>query len=519
LAHPDNDRDELDQLILLEETKLLEADLYSFLEDGWAALQPNRPFKRNWHIDAVCDHAQAVTEGHIQNLVINIPPRHLKSHTISIFWPAWSWIHKSYWRWLFLSYGTNLVLRDAQQTRALINSDWYQQRWADKFQLVSDQNVKSFFLNDKGGARLTASFEADPTGEGGDVIVVDDPLRISDADNVPAIEKVNEVWDGTLATRLNDPKTGARVIIMQRLHENDLTGHVLKEKGWVHLYLPTVYETHRKCIVFLPKDLDAEGRPTPEAQPFFWDPRTYEGQLLHPERYDEAEVERLRRKGDWHFNSQQQQRPMNKGGTIFKEDWWQYYDVLPSEVDFYNDSCQSWDCSFKDKNSSSYVVCTVWARHGSKIYLVYRLRKRMQFPETLKAFKTISNDLFPWVGAKYIEDKANGTAVIQTLTDLIPGMIPVTPEGGKESRAHAVSYLVQAGNVYLPNPMKFPWVKDEYIPELSAFPKGEFDDQVDSTTQALYHHFHLRPPMEIPLSEILGTGEDAPMMTDQAHVF
>ncbi len=509
---------ELSRLVEAKEKELLEDDLYSFFEDAWSVLHPNRPIKLNWHVEAVCDHLQAVSNQQIQNLVINIPPRHLKSSITSVFWPAWCWTKKPHLQWLFLAFEKDLVLRDSQQTRQLMQSSWYQQRWGNEFSFTSDQNVKSYYRNDKGGTRLTASFEADPTGEGGDVIVVDDPLAISDSANQPQIEKVNHTWDGVLATRLNDPATGCRVIIMQRLAENDLTGHVLKEGGWVHLYLPAVYEPSRKCITFLPRDLDSGGRPLEGAQPFFWDPRTQEGELLHPDRFPQKEIDRLKKKGDWNFASQQQQRPVQAGGGIFKEAWWKYYDVMPHDIDFFNDSCQSWDCSFKDTKSSSFVVCTVWARSGSNIYLVYRLRRKMEFPETLKAIRTVS-DMFPWVGAKYIEDKANGIAVIQTLKDLVSGIIPVTPEGGKEVRAHAISYLVEAGNVFLPNPIKHDWVENEYIPEFTAFPRGEHDDQVDSTTQALYHHYHLRPPNEIPIEELLRTGEDSPMMTSNPMVF
>jgi predicted phage terminase large subunit-like protein len=509
---------QLVELIQERETRLLEEDLYSFFEDGWKVLNPNREIKLNWHIEAVCDHLQAVSAGQIKNLVINIPPRHLKSSITSVFWPAWAWIKHPEIRWLFLSYGKDLVLRDSQQTRQLMQSDWYQERWGDKFGFTSDQNVKSFFLNDKGGGRLTASFEADPTGEGGDVIVVDDPLRIEDASNAAQIDKVNSTWDGVLATRLNDPTSGARVIIMQRLHENDLTGHVLKEGGWVHLYLPTKYEHKRKCVTFLTKDVDGNGRPLETAQPFFWDPRTHDGELLHPNRFPPVEVMKLEKKGVWHFSAQQQQNPTPAGGTIFKDKWWQFYDQYPRDVDLFNDSCQSWDCSFKDKKDSSYVVCTIWARYGSSIYLIYRLRKRMSFPETLKAFHSVTT-MFPWVGAKYIEDKANGVAVIQTVQDTVPGIIPVDPAGGKEVRAHAVSYLIEAGNVFLPNPATHPWVENEFIPEFTSFPKADHDDQVDSTTQALYHHFHLRPAAQISLEELLAVGEREPMMSDKPMVF
>jgi predicted phage terminase large subunit-like protein len=499
------------------ELELLENDLHYFMVESWRSIEPGRPFHDNWHLEAVCDHLQAVSEGQIRNLVINIPPRHLKSMTVQVFWPAWTWAKRPHIKWLCVAYNRNLVIRDAAKCRRLMASPWYQKRWGNKFNFSEDQNAKYHYENDQGGVRLIGSFEGGVTGEGGDILVVDDPTQLDDSENQNALEHARDMWDGTFATRLNDPATASRVIIMQRLNENDLTGHVLKEGGWTHLYLPTEFEAKRRCVTYLSKWYDEDtGVLKSDAEPFFMDPRTEEGELLDPGRFDKRTVAVLRSKGDTHYAGQQQQNPSPAGGTIFKRSWFKHYENLPPGLETYQDACISLDCSFKDTKGSDYVVMSAWARKYTDIYLLGRVRKRLDFPNTIKEFETFC-EIFPWIGAKYVEDKANGPAVISSLTSQIPGLIPVNPEGGKVVRAHAVTYLYQAGNVHHPSKDRASWIV-EWEDELARFPKGSYDDQVDSATQALFHHFHLRPPQEFTLLDLLAVGKDEPMMSDEARV-
>lgn len=505
--------------------QFLEDSLFEFTKDAWKTVEPNRPFHANWHLEAVCEHLQAVTEHQITKLVINIPPRHLKSMTVQVFWPAWAWAKIPMIKWLCVAYGRGLVIRDATKCRRVIRSDWYQNLWGHVYQLSEDQNVKYYYENDKGGARLIGSFEGGVTGEGGDVLVVDDPTQLEDAENTAALEHAIEVWDGALATRLNDPQQSARVIIMQRLNENDLTGHVLKEGGWTHLFLPAVYEPKHYCTVYLPKDVLKEeyvdGKqkitPVPGAKPFFIDPRTIEGELLDEGRFPQKEIDSLKNRGELKFAGQQQQRPASAKGNIFKRHWFRNYIVLPPNAATSLDTCISVDCSFKDLETSSYVVMTVWTRSMANIYLLYRLRKKMGLPETLKAFRDVVQK-FPNARIKYIEDKANGSSVISMMQSQISGIIAVDPKGGKESRAQAVTYLYEAGNVWHPDKDSQPWVK-EFEDELANFPRGAYNDQVDSTTQALYHHFHLRPEQTYDLMELLEVGKSEPMWQDKPRVF
>lgn len=508
------------QMIARVESDLLEGDLYEFTKAAWPQLSPHTPFVDNWHLEAVCDHLQACTEGNIQNLIINIPPRHLKSQATQVFWPAWVWAKQPQIKFLCVAYNKNLVARDARKCRNIITSPWYQDRWGHKFSLSEDQNVKYHYENTAGGVRMIGSFEGGVTGEGGDYLVVDDPTQLEDAHNVNALKHAQEVWDGTLATRVNNPVTAVRVIIMQRLNDADLTGHILaNEGGWVHLYLPAKFEPKRRTVTFFTRDLQPNSnKPKADAKPFFVDPRTYEGELLHPQRFPEAEIIKLEAKGDLHFAGQQQQRPVVAAGKIFKRSWFRHYEVLPRDLDKLNDSCLSIDCAFKDTKKSSHVVGTAWARKGANIYLLHRIRRRLDFLGTLELIQSLTQ-MFPWIGPKYVEDKANGPAAINVLRSKISGLIPVTPEGGKESRAHAITYLYQAGNVWHPDPDRYPWVK-QFEDNLAAFHGGAIDtDDADSTTQALFHHFHVRPQSDITLMDILTTGADEPMYPDQMRVF
>jgi predicted phage terminase large subunit-like protein len=410
-------------------------------------------------------------------------------------------------------------------------SDWFQQNWGHKFKFSTDQNVKSYYENTEGGCRMTGTPQAGITGEGGDRLVVDDPTKLEDADNQNALETVRDFWDDVLASRVNDPKTGVRVVIMQRLNELDLSGHLLRKEGvarhagdagWVHLYLPTEFEEVRKCRTFFfkneyryvedPETGQVEFK-VEKVEKVFEDPRVVEGELLAPNRFGPEQVEVIKlRNGPYVYAGQQQQRPMPKDGGLFDSSWWRFYTELPSEIQTQGDSCQTWDCAFKDLTTSSYVVGFVLARLGPDIYVIHRYRKRMQFPETLQAIR-MTRELFPWVGAILIEDKANGIAVIQTLQREISGIIARKSDGGKESKAAATSYLIAAGNVKLPGKLNsngdlvpaYPWV-EELIAEHDSFPRGEFKDQVDALSQGLLW-FHERPSAVVDFTSMMSGGE------------
>lgn len=448
-------------------TVLAERALSEYIKQAWPIIEPGIDYMHNWHIDAISEHLEAVTKGQIQRLVINVPPRYMKSIAVTVDWPTWTWIDNPYKRFISLSYSATLSKKHNLNRRDIIQSNWYQSQWGDKFRLKDDKNTQMNFENDKMGFMFATSIGGTLTGEGGDYIIVDDPHNPLQAQSKAERETAIEFFRTTLPTRLNDKKKGAIIVVMQRLHELDITGHVLKnEEGWEHLCLPGIAE--KRMVVRMPISLKEIIR-----EP---------GDILWPDREDKKEIERMKRSlGSYAFAGQYQQTPSPEEGNILNRSWWKYYHVLPAEP--FDEIIQSWDCSFKDKNSSDYVVGQVWGRIGARFYLLDQIRARMGVGATMQAIRNMTAK-WPQTIAKYIEDKANGTAVIELLTREISGLIPVEPEGGKIVRAHAVSYLPEAGNVYLPAPEIAPWIND-FVEEAASFPNGENDDQVDACTQAL----------------------------------
>lgn len=479
------------------EIERMEEHLTEYVRMAWRIVEPSTVYKHNWHIDAICEHLEAVLAGQIRNLLINMPPRFMKSLCVSVFWPTWTWIKWPELRWLFSAYAESLSVRDSLKCRRIIQSPWYQRNWGDIYQLTGDQNVKSRFENTRTGYRLSTSVESANTGEGGNLVICDDPHNVKEALSAAKREAALVWWDEVMSTRLNDPKTGAKVIIMQRVHEQDLSGHVLEQGGYEHLCLPMEYEPDKKVVTCIGWE----------------DPRSQPDELLWPERMGSAEVaDAKKRLGSYGYAGQMQQRPAPAEGGMFKRYWWRYWQYpgqnLPPVIvrmadgalfecpvmtlpDKFDETLQSWDMAFKKTTDTDFVVGQVWGRKVADKFLLDQDRDRMNFPATIAAVRALSAK-WPDVMAKLVEDKANGPAVIDTLTHDIPGMIPVEPMGSKEARAAAVSPQVEAGNVYLPHPVNKVWV-DDFVNEHAAFPNGANDDQVDGMSQALLR-FGARTP-------------------------
>ena len=494
-------RDEIDR-------ELATRSFREFVRQAWPVIEPLTPFMPGWHIDAIIEHLEAVTRGQIRNLLINVPPRHMKSLLASVLWPAWEWILHPERRWLYSSYAASLSIRDSVKCRTLIESPWYQRFWGDRYALTSDQNTKIRFDNNRSGYRIATSVGGTATGEGGDRIVCDDPHNVQEAES-DAIRKSTLDWfDVVMSTRVNDPRTAAKVVVMQRCHQRDLSGHLLAQGGWEHLRLPAEFE-EPKCVTLIG----------------WTDPRTLSGELLWHDRFGPNEIADLKVSlGSYAAAGQLQQRPSPAGGGIFKRHWFRFWQPrganlppvmvqlpdgtqtsipaieAPQQVD---EQIQSWDCSFKDLDTSDYVVGQVWARRGAFFLLGDQVRGRMDCPGTVRAVRELTHK-WPRTVAKLIEDKANGSAVIQMLAHEIPGLLPVNPSGGKIARAQAISPLVEAGNVYLPHPEYAPWVND-FIEECIQFPNGAHDDQVDAMTQAILR-WHMAQPQivvyRMPLVQI-----------------
>ena len=461
--------------------------LREFVRLAWPIIEPSTPFVPGWHIDAIIDHLEAVTNGQIRNLLINVPPRHMKSLLVSVLWPAWEWIQHPERRWLYSSYAAILSIRDSVKCRTLIESPWYQARWADRYALASDQNTKMRFENNRSGYRIATSVGGTVTGEGGDRIVCDDPHNVGEVESDSVRKSTIDWFDVVMSTRVNDPRTASKVVVMQRCHQRDLSGHLLEQGGWEHLRLPAEYE-EPKCVTSIG----------------WTDPRKLPGELLWPDRFGPKEITDLKISlGSYAAAGQLQQRPSPAGGGIFKRHWFRFWQppganlppivvrfpdgtqrpIIAEAIGKVEEHAQSWDCAFKDLDTSDFVVGQVWGRLGSAFLLLDQVRARMDCPTTAKAVRDLSAK-WRYCSAKLIEDKANGSAVIQMLQREIPGLLPVNPGGGKVARAAGVSPLIEAGNVYLPHPAYAPWVED-FIEECAAFPNGAHDDQVDAMTQLL----------------------------------
>lgn len=468
-----------------------------FIREAWPIVEPAEPFIHGWHIDVVCEHLEAVSAGELRRLIINVPPRTMKSLTTCVFWPAWEWLRNPASRWLFASYAENFAHRDSLKMRRLIRSEGGRddgtifQRLGYKgvlsllsdepWELTKDQDAKSRYDNTAAGMRLATGVRGQATGEGGDRIVVDDPISAKQARSEADRKFANTWWDETMSTRFNNARATA-VIVMQRLHEQDLTGHLLEKGGWHHLCLPGEYEPSHPFMYPATAKLPS-GRELPG------DRRLEEGELLEPVRLGTDRLaELLRDLASYGYAGQIQQRPAPAEGGMFKRFWWQRWETLPA----FERVIASWDMRFSDSQeaASSYVVGQVWGIHGANRFLLGQVRARLGFTESLKAVEAV--DAWTRCSAKLVEDKANGPAVINALRNKIPGLIPVPPEGGKTARAAAVEPTVEAKNVYLPETEFIPAPPgyeqtrvDEFIGEHAAFPNGAHDDQVDAMSQAL----------------------------------
>lgn len=473
-------------------------DFRKFVKQGWHVVEPKHRYIHNWHIDAICDHMVAAYDRDIKRLGIMVPPRTMKSLTVSIFGPAWQWLRDPGEQFLTASYGGDLSLEFAVKSRDLIRSAWYQARWGDRFSLKSDVNMKSKYQNNHGGQRLATSVGGIGTGEGGDIIQIDDPHNadeiLSDTKRQAAIE-----WhDGTISTRFNQPDEGVEIIIMQRLHEKDVMGHVIELDGredWQILCLPEEYEANHPFVcpreVVLPNGRKLQG-----------DVREENGQLLFPERIGPSAHERRKKRlGSFRAAGQLQQRPSAHEGAILKRQYWKFYDPKLVEslhgLPNFTSIAGSWDTSFKDKTTSDYVAGGLWGIYRGDRYLLRLINQRMTMTQTKTAmleFRAWGIEKFPGLPmTTLIEKSANGVEIIEQLQREIPGVQPWPASADKTSRAWAAEPDIESGNVFLPghaspegsgyDEARTPADVQELIEQCAKFPSGDHDDMVDMVTQ------------------------------------
>ena len=418
------------------------------------------------HLDVLDRALQDVSEGKIRRLIVTMPPRHGKSERVSKKFPAWHLGRNPDDEIILASYSIDLARDHSRIARSTLENR------QDVFGITLDpdrKSAESWGVAGHRGGVVAAGVGGPITGRGAKIAIVDDPVKNAEEANSEVIrEKIWEWYQSTLYTRLTPD--GRIIIVMTRWHEDDLVGRLLKKEReeiaegthmgerWTVINFPAIAEED-----------DILGRKP--------------GEPLWPEfGFDLDRLNKIKQDvGSYVFNALYQQRPSAQEGNILKREWWRYYEVLPPVATM----IISVDAAFKDEDDSDFVVVQVWGKNGPNCYLIDQARGRMNFPATIQTIRNMCKK-YPKAALKLIEDKANGSAIIQTLQHEISGIVAVNPEGGKVSRVNAVSPFIEAGNVYLP---RTSWIHD-FVEECAAFPNGAHDDQVDAMSQALMRFYY-----------------------------
>ncbi len=439
--------------------------LVNFIKRAWPELEPGQPYVHGRHMDALCEHLEAVTNGQIKRLLINIPPGTMKSLSTNVFWPAWEWGPRGMpsIRFIGASHEESLAIRDALKMRRLISSEWYQRLFQD-VTLVGDQSEKRNFENSSTGWRQACPVKS-MTGKRGDRVVWDDPHSVEDAHSPAALETATRVFRETLPTRLNSPKESAIIIVMQRLSTKDVSGEILdNDYGYEHLCLPMEYEGSQKVTSIGFKD---------------W--RTTDGELLFPERFPRDVVDRDKKvMGDYAVAGQFQQRPAPKSGGEFQTDMITTVDAVPHGAVMW---CRGWDLGAT--TTGDYTVGAKLGKLADGRFIVAHVKRdKLKSHERDALMKaTADNDGRGSVKQSIPQDPGQaGKSQVLAFATLLAGhsLEFSTESGDKVVRATPFASQVNAGNVVM---LKGPWNKD-FIDELQLFPNGSYDDQVDAASRA-----------------------------------
>jgi predicted phage terminase large subunit-like protein len=446
-----------------------EDSLHEFVRQAWPVLEPSTAFVDNWHLHLVCEYLEALAQGDILRLIINVPPRSGKSIFATVSFPCWLWLKNPALRMMAASYSGALSTDHSVARRTVLTSQWFRSNWPN-LRLADDANLKTAFSNTARGMMIATSVGASPTGRGGDLIIADDLLSPhqanSDLERATAARWFNE----TLFNRLDDKKQGRILVIEQRTHANDLTGSLLEQGGFTHLALGAV--AARKTTITFPRS----GRIVIRE----------EGDLLWPEREGEAQLAEARlRMGSFAFDSQYLQAPTSRGGNLFKAEHLVRYSDLPQRFDR---MVMSLDTAFKTGPSNDYsaaVLVGVLNRADGLcapgFYVLFVWRGRVEFGALKRKVVELAEAYNPEL--ILIEDAASGQPLLQELRDGTSLILrPCPAVESKEVRAVSVEPIVESGRLLLPE--SAPWLAD-FESELLGFPGAAHDDQVDALTQAL----------------------------------
>lgn len=462
---------------------LLRTELKYFIWKVFETVLPGTPYMQNWHVDAIVYQLMRVDSGHNKRLLINQPPRSLKSITASVAYPAWLLGRDPTRRIIVVSYSNELSAELHRQFRMVVEAPWYKALFPAT---RPARDSGSEFVTTAGGSRYATSVGGTLTGRGADLIIIDDPLKAEDALSDVSRQRLIDWYGGSLVSRLNNKQTGSIVVVMQRLHENDLAGHLLDQGGWYHLDLPAI--ATEDCSV-----------PVGHYRVF----ARKAGQVLHEDREDAVVLDEIKAEiGSLMFSAQYQQRPIPIEGNLIKRDWFRFYDSPPA-IGPGISIVQSWDTASMTGLANDYSVCTTWLVAKSDYYLIDVCRVRLQYPDLRRKVATLASKYA--TTAILIEDAGPGLQLLQDLQRETPnGMIRpigIRPDGSKVDRMAAQSAKIEAGHVHLPRAAE--WM-DIFMFEMLGFPAARHDDQVDSVSQFL-KWVNSRAPTHIAIG-LISTG-------------
>jgi phage terminase large subunit-like protein len=468
----------IDALRLAETYEKAGASLRAFRDASWPIIEA-RPFQHGWAVDAVCDHVEAAITGKLPRprLIINVPPRSTKSTITTVMAPCWDWARQPERQWLTGSHNRDLAIRDNLKSRRILESQWYRTGWGHMWQMTSDQNQKMRYENNRNGYRVTFGFNSGVTGEGGDILLIDDPhpARASEIEIVNAVE----FYDQELSTRLNDPSTGAIILIMQRLRENDLTGHILeKEAGWTHLCLPMEFDPARRCHTVLG----------------FTDPRKEAGELLCKERFTPDFVRDVKISlGAWAASAQLDQNPVPRGGGDLTVDMFPTYDVLPP-MNEWKHNRQFWDTAGTDaKTSSKWAGIGIIQTTDDHLWIYDLVHDRFTYPDGKKAMWEMYDR--GQAGSVEVENKSTGISIFGDRgTDPMlrrMNISKVDPCKDKTTRMDTESEAIRFKKVHIP--ARAGW-RPDFDKAIVHFPTGVNQDIIDVLSQGLAHFRKRRRP-------------------------
>jgi predicted phage terminase large subunit-like protein len=444
---------------------VLRNDLACFISKSFLSVDSSQPYLHNWHIDVIADHLVKAFRRDIKRLVITLPPRSLKSISASVAFPAWALGQDPSLRFICASYSGDLAGKHGRDGRTIMESEWYQ-RVFPRTRINPKKSAESEYETTAGGYRLATSPGGTLTGRGAGFLIIDDAINPRDAMSLAKREGVKQWFDGTLFSRLDDKRNDVIIVIMQRVHVDDLVAHVLEKEGWIHLNLPAIAESHERF------ELD-NGRIFARAP----------GDLLHPEREPATVLDDIKKNlGSFFFNAQYQQNPVPDGDSLVRWEWFPTYDLHPSWQEYDRYVC-SWDTAIKTGNSNDYSVCTVWLVRKTEVYLIEVIRERLEYPDLIRRVVELANKHLYQPNDILIEDTGSGASLIQDLgaREKIYA-IPIKPQSDKVTRMASATAPIEAGQVFIPK--KAHWLGD-FQAEILQFPYGRHDDQVDSMSQFL----------------------------------